>query len=251
MCQLCDFCPWPLEDARVLSYRWGHGQLSLPHFSILSPYTKTINSTPLKINPVWTSTPINQTPDTPPSLTDLPVVEIEPGHVIYAAGPDFPIRYENNEPLAALTPVQGVARYSNGAHQPADGHALPLIEDECSLSVPHVHLSFPYCGAVVVKDLACTLPIWDASEHGTPEAQQALANAVQHWNQGFDVMYDRTPGNHHPDDDLENIAYPVIAHAYQAFGLNLQDAIDDSWSATDSEENIEKFKGVFRGTVGC
>ena len=136
-----------------------------------------------------------------PSLADLPVVEIEPGHVIYAAGPDFPIRFENNERLAALTPVQGVARYSNGAHQPADGHALPLIEDECSLSVPHVHLSFPYSGAVVIKD-------------------------------------------------LENIAYPMIAHAYQAFGLNLQDAIDDSWSATDSEENIEKFKAVFRATVG-
>jgi hypothetical protein len=178
-----------------------------------------------------------------PSLTDLPVLEIEPGHVIYAAGPDFPIRYENNEHLAALTPVQGVARYT-------DGHALSLIEDECSLSVPHVHLSFPYCGAVVVKDLACTLPIWNASEHGTPEAQRALANAVQHWNQGFDVMYDRTPGNHHPDDDLENIAYPVIAHAYHAFGLTLQDAIDDSWSVSDSEEDIEKFKGVFRGTVG-
>jgi hypothetical protein len=61
---------------------------------------------------------------------------------------------------------------------------------------------------------------------------------------------DRTTGHHHPDDDLENIAYPVIAHAYQAFGLNLQDAIDDSWSATDSEENIEKFKAVFRATVG-
>ena len=34
MCQLCDFCPGPLEDERVFSYRWGHGQLSLPHFPI-------------------------------------------------------------------------------------------------------------------------------------------------------------------------------------------------------------------------
>jgi hypothetical protein len=34
MCQLCDFCPRPLENERVFSYRWGHGQLSLPHFPI-------------------------------------------------------------------------------------------------------------------------------------------------------------------------------------------------------------------------
>jgi hypothetical protein len=43
----------------------------------------------------------------------------------------------------------------------------------------------------------------------------------------------------------------VIAHAYHAFGLTLQDAIDDSWSATDSEKDVEKFKAVFRATVGC